>query len=264
MLASIPPALETNALAITHVDALAVDGTADMMGSVTSLMLEAEQNAPHAREDIVLPARADTRYASIYRWGLDPRLLALAQAYLQCPVAYDGCELVYTPAIAGEGGARTWHRDREDWRVLKLIVYLNDVDDGGAPFQILNGGLFGDDQSGQTAFPLMKEADVVRALGCPIGKEHVTTCCGSAGTVVLVDGVRYFHRRKPPGHQPRYAAMFSYFSRQPRNPFYCNRSHLGGAQIRAMTADLSDDQQRAARWREALPLPFSLVPVSMR
>ena len=37
-----------------------------------------------------------------------------------------------------EGPARVFHRDPEDERVLKIIVYLSDVDEGAGPFQCLD------------------------------------------------------------------------------------------------------------------------------
>jgi hypothetical protein len=265
-MADLLEALEHEAVALTHLDALDLAGTADFLCAAEGLFDRAigEARERPFREDVTLCVSADPLYAPIYRWGLDARLLALVAAYLGSPVAYDGCELVYTPLTSGEGGARVWHRDREDWRVLKLIVYLDDVGPGHAPLQILNRGAHAGSIEGMRGYPLIREREIVQRMGCPIDADHVTTCIGPAGTVVLTDGARYFHRRKPPENGDRRAAMFSYFARCPRNPYYCNRSRLSPAQIRAMTADLPPAQQAAARWREGLRFPLSIIPASLR
>jgi hypothetical protein len=34
---------------------------------------------------------------------------------------------------------QAFHRDSEDWRYLKILVYLSDVDDGAGPHVYLHG-----------------------------------------------------------------------------------------------------------------------------
>ena len=72
----------------------------------------------------------------IYRWGLeDP--LALVEHALGLPVAYHGVYLRRDLANTVVRNSRLWHRDTEDRRMIKVIVYLKDVDDEDGAFQFL-------------------------------------------------------------------------------------------------------------------------------
>jgi hypothetical protein len=73
----------------------------------------------------------------IIRWGLSDRLLDIAENYLCAPVGYDGINVFFTKADGKEAGTRRWHRDAEDRRMLKIALYLNDVDEDGGPLQVL-------------------------------------------------------------------------------------------------------------------------------
>ena len=78
------------------------------------------------------------RYPEIFQWGLQDKLIRIAENYIQTPVAYDTfrCDVTYAPVQ--DSGQRRWHIDHEDRRMLKVFVYLNDVDIDTGPFEYLD------------------------------------------------------------------------------------------------------------------------------
>lgn len=83
------------------------------------------------------------------RWGLSDQLLDLAECHIGLPVRYLGVEAKREMVESAEGRSREvvrrWHLDDEDRRILKVVVYLSDVDAGAGPFgfvhQSRSGGI---------------------------------------------------------------------------------------------------------------------------
>jgi hypothetical protein len=71
------------------------------------------------------------------RLGINPRLLDIANAYLEMWSKLEYVDVWYTPA-AGAGERRSsqrWHRDFNDRHLLKAFLYLVDVDEDTGPFE---------------------------------------------------------------------------------------------------------------------------------
>ena len=71
------------------------------------------------------------------RLGVNPRLLELANAYLEMWSKLEYVDVWFTPP-AGEADRRSsqrWHRDFNDRHLLKAFLYLVDVDESTGPFE---------------------------------------------------------------------------------------------------------------------------------
>jgi len=71
------------------------------------------------------------------RLGINPRLLDIANAYLELWSKLEYVDVWYTPP-AGTGERRSsqrWHRDFNDRHLLKAFLYLVDVDEETGPFE---------------------------------------------------------------------------------------------------------------------------------
>jgi len=199
-------------------------------------------------------------HPQIYRWGLHETLLRIIEAYLRQPVAYDGPIVFYTEANNAEEGTRKWHLDREDRRVVKVALYLHDVDDGAGPLQILP--LMPQNSDGRFKYPVVTTARLERLLGIRSGTLEPVTCTGTAGTVVFAETGRFYHRGKPPTSSNRAAIFYGYFARPPTHPFYCERARLSRTQIVHLIEGLRPQQRASALWRDVVPWPIRLIPAS--
>jgi hypothetical protein len=71
------------------------------------------------------------------RAGVNPRLLDLANAYLEMWSKLEYVDVWYTPPADGDErrSSQRWHRDFNDRHLLKAFLYLVDVDDEAGPFE---------------------------------------------------------------------------------------------------------------------------------
>ena len=71
------------------------------------------------------------------RLGVNPRLLDLANAYLQMWSKLEYVDVWYTPPAGGDErkSSQRWHRDFNDRHLLKAFLYLVDVDEATGPFE---------------------------------------------------------------------------------------------------------------------------------
>jgi hypothetical protein len=71
------------------------------------------------------------------RLGVNPRLLDLANAYLEMWSKLEYVDVWYTPPAGGDErkSSQRWHRDFNDRHLLKAFLYLVDVDEETGPFE---------------------------------------------------------------------------------------------------------------------------------
>ncbi len=256
-------AIEQTGVFITSLDALGLPGSRDVARSATTV---AEAFAEEARRRVaagidfnVVPPAAILAQPAIFGWGLQERLLDIVEAYLGLPVSYDGVSINYTVADGREASTRKWHRDWEDRRMLKVAIYLNDVDERGGPFEIVTRADDRPTDADGFSYALASDVEMATRLGPGFAKS-VMSCQGPAGTVVFADTAGFYHRGKPAVAQDRKAIFYSYFARAPRHPYLCERSGLSRADIAALARDLPPRQRAAALWREELPLMVKWIP----
>jgi hypothetical protein len=131
------------------------------------------------------------------RFALSPPLLNIANAYLGMYARLRYYNVWYT--FATNGAAREsqlWHFDREDNYILKLFVYLKDVDSGTGPFTYAPGthrkGLYWNRKPESFA-----ENNVARTtddqMNAVVPRDRWITATGKKGTVVFAD-TRGYHK----------------------------------------------------------------------
>lgn len=158
-----------------------------------------------------------------------PRFLSLASSYLGCKPTLSSVGVRWTfPAAQGEARFQGFHRDLDDWRFLKLFVYLTDVDEGCGPHTFVR-------QSHRTAFGLTAGAYDVEGLQARFGRDSIVTVTGAMGTTFIADTIGV-HRGGRPTLRPRLMLQVQYsllpvfaFLYRPREGLgaavdaYCNR-----------------------------------------
>lgn len=137
----------------------------------------------------------------------DQRLLRIAEAYLGAPPTITILTSWWSfPSLNPLGGMQRFHHDRDDFRCLKLFVYLTDVDSESGPHQFVDG---------------THRADLIEAhcqwfdqshrkLASEVGSRFtIRTITGPAGSTFLED-TRGLHRGVPPFSSPRLAFEICY------------------------------------------------------
>ena len=162
----------------------------------------------------------------LYLLGLDAGLLDLVQQYLRLPVAYHGAVIRHSLVDGVGAGPRLWHQDEEDFHVLRMVLYLNDVTVGGGPFEYIPRSLgisykrFAGVE-GELTDDRMRQA-------VPI--ERWKRIYGAAGTVVLADTAQVFHHESLQTERDRAVIMIGYSSRRPTS-MVTSMAHFPAEQV---------------------------------
>lgn len=178
--------------------------------------LDKKSYAAHATEKQLMS------FSSIILWGLEERFLSIVENYIGLSISYRGLTFRRDMANGRNVETRLWHRDNEDHRITKIIVYLNDVFAEGGPFEYIPK--YHTPPIHQLKFTHGRVLDEDMKKMVP--ESQWISCQGKAGTVVFADPCNIFHRGKIPVAQDRFALFFCYNSRFPLKPQYCESLFL--------------------------------------
>jgi hypothetical protein len=181
--------------------------------------------------------------APLYEWGLAEENLDLAERYIGLPVFFLGVAVRQERADGNaEFHTRKWHMDIDDRRMLKIIVYLNDVGDGCGPFAYLNRN-GGDHATRLFRYSAGHVSDAAMARVVPAADWVQVT--GPRLTAIFVDPKRLFHRVQPPTKADRYSLTYTYTSTTPLFETF-PESRLNPAALAGLSTELTPRQRRAA------------------
>ncbi len=257
--------LEQEGVCITSLAALAIPDSQQLLAAADPISKELAQlsRAPShlGKHTLMATDRQLLAHPEILRWGLSERILKIVECYLGLPVGYGGLSFYYSVADGSDAGPRIWHRDKEDWRMLKVAVYLNNVDESGGPYQCVNAATNNWLIANLAKYQGLTNTEMQQVLGkMPTDEDWLVSCLGPAGTVIFTDTARCYHRGKPPIDNDRSAVFFHYFSYRPKNPFYCDRSPLSSRQIVEFDQQLPPELQGYLTWRDNYPLIGRYIP----
>jgi hypothetical protein len=185
-------------------------------------------------------------YPDIYLWGLDERLLAIVENYIGLPVSYLGPSFRKDIPNGKVVGTRRWHRDGEDRRMVKILVYLNDVNDNGGPFEYIPKRL----TPSRRAMRKLRNPFVDEGMTQVVPRSKWHSCLGACGTIVFADTAQIWHHGKLPLTE-RVAIIYTYTSREPEHPEIHGQNHsqyyLDG--VNKLTSALSQRQVDSIYWK---------------
>lgn len=158
---------------------------------------------------------------SIYaRFALEQPLLQIANAYFGMYTRlryYNVWHTFMTRTQARE--SQLWHRDREDHYILKMFVYISDVDEGAGPFTYAAGSHPKGKLRRDPAYFL--EGNVKRSTDSQMAEvvspERWVKCTGARGTIIFAD-TRGYHKGGQARERDRimYTGMFTSQASQSR------------------------------------------------
>jgi hypothetical protein len=132
-----------------------------------------------------------------------PAALRLAAGYLGCAPTVSSIGIRWSLPGAGGGEAtQRFHRDPDDWRFLKLFVYLTDVDEESGPHMYVVG-------SHRRAAPLRARSYTREEIERRYGREGIRIVTGRRGTVFAADTYG-IHQGAPPRSGPRLILQVQY------------------------------------------------------
>jgi hypothetical protein len=168
--------------------------------------LEHLGNQPAHKDDVIVrrfhvrgkeEPEAFTLDSPWLRLALSEEIIDVVSAYRGHPVSLFYLDNWFTPPFAGADdrvASQRWHRDPEEDHVVKVFVYLSDVDEDSGPFEYVQGsptgnryGAFRPWEGKGSGHP---DDDEIKAATAP---EDRLTLTGRRGTIIFCD-TSGFHR----------------------------------------------------------------------
>ncbi|WP_448266852.1 phytanoyl-CoA dioxygenase [Nostoc sp. DSM 114159] len=232
------PALEgreRNILKALKKDGVCVTTLADLGLTSSSELLKAAyqqlsqmENPNNDHLDEKLPQiYTVTGLPEFYAWGMEKRLLNLIENYIGLPIAFHGVHLRKDFPSKHQFGTLLWHSDAEDRRIIKIFIYLNDVEEKTGPFEYIPRSLtslFSWNYI-QLYYKLWKSGymgiddEEVKPV---IPKSAWKSCPGPAGTVIIVDTKNALHHGTVRTEE-RSTLFFCYTANPPERPELCTQ-----------------------------------------
>jgi hypothetical protein len=136
----------------------------------------------------------------------DSRLLELAERYIGCKPTISQLGVRWSfpapPAPDRRSDLQTFHRDSEDWRYFKVLVYLTDVGAGDGPHVYVRG-------THRTRAPVRLKIQSDGEVSREYGAERLITAMGERGFAFAVDTAGV-HKGAPPVDKPRLMLQIQY------------------------------------------------------
>jgi hypothetical protein len=246
--------LKKEGVCVTSLEALALPATPPMLKAAHHSLLklphtcsghaDARSIFNHAVQ--VSPNQIVWDYPDLFLWGLQERLLEIVENYIGLPISYFGPSLRKDIVNGKQVGTRLWHKDPEDRRMVKILVYLNDVSNEGGPFEYIPKRL----TPSPRAFKNVKNQRRDEGMQQVVPPSAWKSCTGSAGTVIFADTAAIYHHGKMPQRE-RAAIIYTYTSKNPKRPeeHHHNPSqhYLDG--LYQLTQTLSPGQKECLFWK---------------
>ncbi|ABA20734.1 conserved hypothetical protein [Trichormus variabilis ATCC 29413] len=168
-----------------------------------------------------------TGLPEFYTWGTEQRLLSIIENYIGLPIKFHGVHLRKDFPSNNQFGTLLWHSDAEDRRLIKVFVYLNDVEEKTGPFQYIPRSLTPTFSWNyfQLYYKLWQSSymgiddEQVKAV---IPKSAWKSCPGPAGTVIFVDTKNTLHHGTV-RTEDRSTLFFCYTANPPERPDLCTQ-----------------------------------------
>jgi hypothetical protein len=173
-----------------------------------------------------------------------PAVLKIASAYLRCRPTLSSLGVRWSLPTTGKSALyQSFHRDIDDWRFLKLFIYLTDVTDATGPHGYVQ-------TSHRSTFGFRERRYEIAEVGAKFGLDNLRTITGPAGTTFMADTLG-IHRGGVPTEGARLILQAQY-SLLPVYAFQYTPLELGAASINAYSNRLL---VRAARVKVARSVP---------
>ena len=204
--------VETTGVAMSSLDELGIPGTERLKVILEGLQATLAARDPEGASALTPPQEELLADADLWRWGLEQPLLDLVENYLGLPITYYGAAVYREVADGRTEGTRQWHRDIEDHKVFKILIWLNDVGPRGGALQYVPrpGSDLAVRQLKYVA-GFVTDAEMSRV----VPSTHWVKATGPRWTAVLADPARILHRASPAEDQDRYSVTFTWTSRTP-------------------------------------------------
>jgi Phytanoyl-CoA dioxygenase (PhyH) len=163
------------------------------------------------------------------------RVLDVVNSYLGLFAKLIYVDQWYTPptgALVERVASQRWHRDFTDRHLVKVFIYLSDVDDRNGPFQYVRESAAGRYSRLWPWRPLGLMYPPVEQFARKVPASAIATVTGRAGTVIFCD-TSGFHRGGFATDRSRMVAVFNYASPACLHSLTARNFHIAPTELRS-------------------------------
>ncbi len=218
--------IQHHGVATGHLNDLKLEITSDMWKATQSLILTlpsvGNQEFRHkwdSSEHCIYAnaGRIAAEYPEIILWGLNERLLDIIENHMQSPSALVNVSVRQDIPNGHQIGTRLWHLDQYDRSVIKVLIYLNDVDRSAGPFEYVSKTYQTPKQKFLSCMQLslrhkFRKDDGFKKLIPPNNWRPVI---GPSGSTIIADTSTTFHHGAVPTHGERLVLVYTYTTQWP-------------------------------------------------
>ncbi len=191
-------------------------------------------------------------YPEVLLWGLEERLLDWVEQYIQLPVSYLGVNLRKDIPNGQQVGTRLWHLDGEDTCVVKILVYLSDVEPEHGPFEYVPKSAF--NSTYRYVSPKYWRHQTLYChdenMANIVARDRWQSCTGAAGSAIIADTTKVFHHGAVPTKE-RIALIFAYATQTPQKLGFCKAFFPAESLLPSLQSRLSERQWNCLwSWRQ--------------
>ncbi|MBS3027605.1 MAG: phytanoyl-CoA dioxygenase [Dolichospermum sp. DET50] len=221
--------LKKTGVYVTSLQELGLSSTAKMLATANSCV-DTMVNPRDIHAGYKLPQiYTVTDLPEFFNWGIETRLQNIIENYIGLPIAFHGVHVRKDFPNEKQLETLLWHKDSEDRRMIKVIMYLNDVTDKHGPFEYISlpANALEKVKNYQVDYQLWRtnflgiNDEKMRKI---IPKSAWKSCPGQAGTVIFAD-VRNILHHGTIRTEERSTLFFTYTANAPKRPELCTQYH---------------------------------------
>ncbi|MBD2421315.1 phytanoyl-CoA dioxygenase family protein [Anabaena cylindrica FACHB-243] len=170
-----------------------------------------------------------TDLPEFFSWGIEERLQKIIENYIGLPIAFHGVHVRKDFPNEQQVQTLLWHKDSEDRRMIKIIIYLDDVTEKHGPFEYVpKPASFLEKLNYYRVDYMLWRSNYLgiddKKLMEIIPKSAWKSCPGKAGTVIFVDPRNVLHHGTVRTKE-RSTLFFVYTANPPKRPELCREYH---------------------------------------
>ncbi|MBW4475334.1 MAG: phytanoyl-CoA dioxygenase family protein [Tolypothrix brevis GSE-NOS-MK-07-07A] len=224
---SIVNALQKEGVYVTTLDELGLTSTPQLLNAAYSQLSSMATPSYNSTGELLPQIYTVTDLPEFSTWGQEQKLLNIAENYIGLPVAFQGVHLRKDLPNENQFGTLLWHKDSEDRRMVKIIIYLTDVEEKDGPFEYVPLSLTSlHSLNYYRIYHKLWKAGYVGInddeLKEIIPKSAWKSCPGPAGTVIFTDPKVALHHGTLRTEE-RSALFYVYTANPPKRPELCTQ-----------------------------------------
>ncbi|WP_414565566.1 MULTISPECIES: phytanoyl-CoA dioxygenase [unclassified Anabaena] len=220
-------ALKKEGVYITTLDKLGLNSHPELLKAAYEQLSRMETANNQHLEQKWPQIHTVTGLSEFYHWGMEKRLLDIIENYIGLPIKFHGVHLRKDFPNDNQFGTLLWHSDAEDHRIIKIFIYLNNVEQKTGPFEYIPRSLTSVFswkywqlyyKLWQSSYMGIDDEEVKKV----IPKSAWKPCIGPAGTVIFVDTKNTLHHGTV-RLEERVTLFFCYTANPPERPELCTQ-----------------------------------------